>query len=424
METFVRKTGDMVRVLEIKAEASDLETDVRLALKNQQSMANLRGFRRGRVPLNMVRRLYAKDIEQVVVETLIKEVFEDIVEGSGKYKLLGKIQEIHREYELDGDLKVQIEFFVVPEIEFKNLSGQVLEVPFAEVTDDMVDFFIQKRMRPHLESRPLEQGERIGEGHNGAFDRVKYELVEVDRETGRVLIGKDISPKEKMFDYGSPGRVKPEEYEDYVNAFAGCSKGDEVLIDKDIIVKNDSPIQAESIESDYRVKILEAYRFDFPEIDEEWVGKIIKGVEGVSADALYVLVRGYLLGAFKDVNRDILETHLKDRMLELYPFSIPTSLMDQLLATNTEAFGSAFAEERDSLDELKKDLCWRFLLEEVGTEFGEDLPEEFKDPNLSEEEIERVASSHMDSVIDQLLKKFEIKYLSAPGWYILQLIDG
>ena len=201
METIVRETGDMIRILEITATATDLEVDLRMALRKQQSVTTLRGFRPGRVPLKMVRRVFAEEVKAIVVESLVKEVFEDLIHEN--YKVLGEAREVRRDYDLDGDLTVQIEFFVLPEIKLKDLTGMVLETPVLEVNDAVVDFFMKKQIAAHLERRPLKSGERIGEEGVGVMDLVEYEVSKIDRETGRVLIGGKPHQKKRIFEYGS-----------------------------------------------------------------------------------------------------------------------------------------------------------------------------------------------------------------------------
>ena len=417
METLVRKTGDMVRVLEIKADASDLETDVRLALKKQKSMAELRGFRPGRVPVKMIRRVYAKEVENIVVGDLIQEVYEDMIEGNDEYQVFGSPDIIHQNYRLDQDLEVQIEFFVAPEIELKDLSGQVLEVPAGEVTDDVIEFFIKKRMAAHLKPRPLNNMERIGRGREGALDRVTYELVEVDRNTGRVLIGRDTEAAVRVFDYSHFRYSGIDEYSEYAEAFMGCVVGDEVLIDKIDADGDTSSIQVKLQELDYRVKILEAHRFDFPEINDEWASKITKN-EVRSAKILYNWIQAEITEEFERINQEILKTYLIERMLDLHPFSIPPALSNKFSDEEMDVSPSIFVGKNDKAKLINRQLCWELLFRGIRGQLGEGFSEKSTYPTSSEENIDLLE----EKIIGQLLEMFEIRHIPLSAWDMFALM--
>ncbi|MCY4159571.1 MAG: trigger factor [Bacteroidetes bacterium] len=399
METTVRETGDMVRVLEIQADASDLETDVRLALKRLRSKVTLRGFRPGHVPIEMIRRIFRKETEDIIVQDLVEEVYEDLIDGSDSYDTVGPSHEISRDYKLDGDLSVKIEFYVIPEIELKDLSTQILEVPSCEVTDQAVNFFIKTRLAQHLERRPLKEGERIGEKNVGVLDRVKYEMVEVDHETGHLLIGKKINPEGEFFDYGFSMEMEPE-YDKLGDAFTGSTVGDELLIDPP---RDDSLVQVEPPGSNCRVKIKEAYRFDWPEIDDGWASKITDKCCD-SSEELNQWVEGYLDFRFKRESSARAINTLKGRMLELHPFSIPSEIVDQTCNN------MGLTQDPIQREIVAKHLQFNILMSAIQGQLDDllqqkSLESESSDQNnLDEESAQR-------GMMDSLLKLFEVRYI-------------
>ena len=416
METFVRETGDMVRVLEIKAEASDLETDVRLAVKKQQSVTVRRGFRPGHVPRKMIRRIYASEIESIVIQDLVKEVFEDMVIRNHEHDVVGQPREISREYKLDEDLHVQIEFYVLPKIELKDLTGQVLEVPVAEVTDDLVQYLIKIRMTPHLSIRPLNADEKIGEENLGMFDRVAFEYENVDRKTGHVLIGAGETKTKQYFDYATAVRMGPEHLE-FGETFKGYSVGDEFVIEGD--ENNSGLIRTDTTESNLRVKILEAERYDWPEIDDEWAAKISDDSVN-SRKELNEWAQKHLEDSCGKASRRMLEGLVQKRICELHPFSIPVEFLEEINSLKPGSLQET-PTGKELADMMREQVRWNLLRPAIEEQFNSTLSEESPVSESASENAEQEESSE-EKILAELAEQFEIKQVPATEWQMMRIV--
>ena len=423
MEVNVHETGDIVRVLEIKATAADLETDVRLALRKLQSVTVLRGFRPGRVPLKMIRRIRTEEATQNIANNLVKEVFEDMVKENDEYALLGRPREIKRSYELDGDLQVLVEFHVVPQVELKNLTEQVLETPVAgEVTDSMIEFFIRKKISKYVANRPLEEGEKIGEGVVGMFDQVWYRLTEIDSTTGLVLFqGRN---EVRSFDFGAAKYLDPDA-DEFRMAFTGRVVGEEVFIED--FMEDPLLIDPVGEEPYYQAEILEALRFEWPEVDDEWAGIISNGAVD-TAEKLREWVREYLSDSFKERSKHILDLKFKERMFELHPFALPPSFV----AEASEELRRELGEEMDPSalnDGYITYLRWQVLLGaiegQVDLESSEEeasIPDNETKPESENKPIAAFESPHNNSLTEYLLKQFEVREIPVSEWQVMYVI--
>lgn len=389
MEILVRETGDMVRVLEIKADASELETDVRVALKKQQSVTSMKGFRPGHVPLSMVRRLHMEEVKDRVVQNLYADIFEDMVQSNPKYNVLRGTREIHRDYELDGDLEVQIEFYVIPEIQLGDFTGQVLEIEDHEITETHIDIFIRAEMAPFLEFRPLKAGEKIAEGVAGLWDRVKFERVSVDRKTGFVIIGAKAQKSVELFDYREPEQYDSEEYDRLADALAGHSVGDRVFIE---IENSTSSIEPYGL--DHRIRVLDVSRIDWFEPNDRWADRISGGAVS-TAEELRAWAREELEARRKNLNDEKLVLLLKERMMELYPFSIPNEVVKEFMEMDDGVVKEFLSEEGQLKEYMMEQMHWVFFLDAVK---GQLLPSGKSSEDLTNPEL-----------IDALLDQFEVK---------------
>ena len=419
METLVRKTGDMVRILEIKAEASELETDVRIALKKQQSMTTMRGFRPGCVPLALVRRLHREEVKDRVVNNLSTEVFDDMIKENPQYNLLRGAHEIYRDYELDGDLKVQIEFYVLPEIQLADFTGHVLEIDDYEVQDIDIDIYIKSKMAPSLLFRSLKEGEKIGEGIAGFWDRVKFERVNIDRKTGLIVLDREASEQTELFDYWHIGQYESEEYERIGDALRGRSVGDKIFLEEDsdisveildldnrITIREavqrgfglDYEVRAEDL--DNRITICEAYRVDWIEPDDEWADKI-SGGQVSTAEELNNWVREELNAIREEVNAAKLENLLKNQMMKLYPFSIPDQVWKEMVEIDPKLVREVFGESDEQKMWAKEQMHWVIFLHAVRIQLIQVRKE--TEPSPSSE------YPTYSEIKDILLEQFEVK---------------
>ena len=399
----MRETGDMVRVLEISADAADLEIDVRMAVKKKQKLTALPGFRIGRVPPKMIRQLYAKEIEEIVVEGLVKEVYEDMVLRDDELRQLGQSREIHRDYKLDGDLHVQIEFFVVPKIELKDVSEQVLEVPVIEMTDLDIQRFIEEEMKEYLTARPLHEDEKIGEKNVGNHDRVKVKVESIDQGSGYILLGQKDKDWEVSFDFASTYHRKPS-YAAFGDTLVGRSIGEKFVLNGGD-VESDF-IETRAMRADFRVTILEAERYDWPEIDDEMASKISDG-EVESADALEEWATEFVEEVITEWNHELVAMFLKERLAELNPFSIPPDLLIRAFEDDPEKLRGIKADSEAVLEVIR----WGVLRMLIEDQMPELFDGDILDSDLDEEEREELLD---DQIVSKLSEQFDVKQISIP----------
>ena len=406
METSVYETGDMVRVLEIKADASDLETDIRLALKKFRSSVRIPGFRPGHVPANLIRRRYAKDIEQYVVDNLLNEVWQDFKETSKQYELVGNSKIIDKNYSLGEDLLIRVEFYVAPQIRLKDLSRQILRIPRFHISDDHIDFFIKKQLVSHIKPRPLRSLERIGDTQFGLFDRVTYQKVEVDQASNHMMIGGD-TVQRQFFDYASYEDGDQSENNKLRDLFQGRSVGDYVNMHTEEVQEHLHV--PEYALTRYDLKIIEALRYDWPEIDDEWACRI-GGDDVDSADALQSWVRDYLEEHFNRLTLEFLEFALKKRMFELHPFSLPDNYLEAFFDMNQIEIDNQNA----ALIRLSSNIRWDFMINAIEEDLNElPVPEEYESKRMGFL-LQDTNDPDRDELINKLLSQFKIEYTDIP----------
>ena len=151
------------KTLEITVPAAEVERETARVVESIGRKVRLPGFRPGKVPLDIIRRRYAQDIRQQVIEKLLPKHFFKRAEEEG-LNVVGSpgVSDVH--FVAGEPLRFKAEFEVAPSVELKEYKG--LSVPYQdpEVTDEDVDKRLagirdQKAEYINVDPRPVDQGD-------------------------------------------------------------------------------------------------------------------------------------------------------------------------------------------------------------------------------------------------------------------------
>jgi trigger factor len=149
--------------LEISIPVIDVEGELSRVTADVQKRAKLPGFRPGKAPTSIIRKQFAGDIRQQVLENLIPKFLQKQFEAEN-LKVVGTpdIKDVHFH---DGEpLHFKAEFEVVPEIELGEYRGVETVYADPQVTDEDIDKRIQeireqKAQYVNIDPRPVQDGD-------------------------------------------------------------------------------------------------------------------------------------------------------------------------------------------------------------------------------------------------------------------------
>lgn len=148
-----------------------------------QRTAKIKGFRPGKVPLNMVKQYYAEDVKNRTLNALISETYSEAlkqhplrivgepqIEGL-PHKHEGSVEEHNHLHLTEGEALSYVAVVeVVPEVDPKDYKGLSLEKPAAEVTADDIEGVKKNLLDRKAEITPVERAAKTGD-----FVDIKYE---------------------------------------------------------------------------------------------------------------------------------------------------------------------------------------------------------------------------------------------------------
>ena len=148
-----------------------------------QKVAKIKGFRPGKVPLNLVKQYYAEDVKQKALQSLISETYSEALKMH-PMRIVGEpqIEGVPHGHEGDGHNHQHIHLHdgeplsysatveVVPEVEPKDYKGLSLEKTSAEVTKEDLEGVKKNLLDRKAEMTPVDR-----KAAKGDFVEFKYE---------------------------------------------------------------------------------------------------------------------------------------------------------------------------------------------------------------------------------------------------------
>lgn len=404
METTIKQVSPAEYELEVQATSEDLAPAFNKALKAQRSQASMKGFRPGKVPVSLIKKMYGQAIAYQVAEQRVQEIYEEEVLQKDEHEVLGPPQLTKLDYEMDGDLDAVIRFGVRPEIELKDLAGEQLTKLVHPVTDEDIEGEIERLREREADLVPVDDEEAAGEE-----DHVTVDLQRLDEASGTPVIG---DKEEDVTFFLNDPRLK----DALKDALVGKKAGETFRVDlphegeqgeeeeeepaSGLILPPGSTPQQRSHTHRYQVTVKDVKRRELPELDEEFIENVTDG-EAKDGEAFRQMVRERLEAAWEARSREYLESRIMERMLELHrdvpiPKAVTEMYLDafiddvrqqaqgQLPASFDEA---AFREA--NREEAERQARWMLLrdkvVEQEGLEVtGEDLDRHFEGQSTAE----------------------------------------
>lgn len=164
MQVSVEKTSDLERRMTVQVPADRIESKISGRLKELRKQVRLKGFRPGKVPMNVIQQRYGVQVrEEILNETMQSTLQEAIGQESlrvaGVTKIEPKPQGADEHFEYVAHLEV---FPEIPKLEFSELK---IERPVCEVTeadvDDMIQTLQEQRGDWEAVERKAQPGDRV-----------------------------------------------------------------------------------------------------------------------------------------------------------------------------------------------------------------------------------------------------------------------
>ena len=422
MDTTLSKSSPVEYELDIHIAAEDLAPRLKEALKAQRKNMDVQGFRKGKAPLGLVKKMHGEAIGYKVAEQCVQEAFEQAVEENDEIEPLGRPELVDLDYELDEDLHATLRFGVRPQVELEDLSSVQLSMLDPEITDEDVEQEIERLRTEEADLLPLEDEPA------GDTDYVNIDLQRIDPQTDTPIIG---DKDEDLTFFLDDERLK----EDLRVALMGRKAGETFRVE----LPQEQPTHEHEGhghqhdhgggEEDrlYEVTVNDVKRRDLPPLDEAFVRRVSEG-EFHDLEAFREDIRERLQEAWDERAREMVQGEVIDTMLELHPVPVPESVIEgyldsfvkQVEEENDGELPADFDEEhfrRRNRRDAEKQGRWMLIRDQIIEEedleaTDEDLQQFLARQSGGEEEVTAQQIEQFRHTMPQMIEQVEQQVLS------------
>lgn len=254
-------------VLTLKVEEEDYIQRVENVLKDYRRKANVPGFRPGKVPMGMIRKLYykpvlAEEINRLVGENLMKYIQEEKLQILGEPMPHEGEDDSRIDFEKDVTFEFKFDLGLAPEFDVEINDQVSLPWYIIDIDDKMVDESVDNLAKRHGEFVPVDEttGDQLLKGNI-------YQLDESGEHSAEGITAEEVSMSLDMM-----------KDEDQKALFIGKKKDDKVVFEVSKAYPNETELSsllkidreaAKSLSGNFEFVITEVLKFEKHEVNQE-----------------------------------------------------------------------------------------------------------------------------------------------------------
>ncbi len=408
LEVTINKIDEATKEVKISVPKSEFDEGLNEEFKTAQQYISLKGFRKGRVPLNLIKNLYGKQIEEDFVGEFATKIFKDATK-SNEIKFIGK--PIFKNYTKEED-KVTFVFTidVIPDFELKEYKGLKIYEPVHRVTDEEIEHEIEHRL---LHTANVQQTDQVKHEHT----LVTIDIIPLDQNTFEEINGKIQTTTVLL----SSETVLP----DLKQMLLGKSLGDEFVF-------NPHDTEPSAPNENVKIRIKNISELVMPPFNDEFVQEYTKGRLQTTEEFKEEI--GYFLQEKWDLktNDEMVKQVIK-QLVEAHEFDLPQTVLYETANKLSEDFlkkySDAYPQLRgkkpeeiidDFLPIAESQVKWAIIKKKIIEKENlqledydiDSIVEEHKrqDPNANEEELRNYIKS-TPHIVDTLMEKKVLDFI-------------
>ena len=405
--------NELNATITVKIEKNDYEATVNEVLKDYRKKANMPGFRPGKVPAGLVKKMYGKailadEVNKMLSHNLSKYIVDE------KLNLLGEpLPNEEKQPAIDWDTTEDFEFVfdvaVAPEIEVKLDKRKKFAYYNISVDEEMVNKQVETYTSRFGQN---EKAEEISEKSTVRGDFAQLDANGNEQEDGikaeKVIIAVDLMKDEAV-----------------KNEIIGKKAGDSIVFNPVKAYEskhevshmlNISHEEAENADGDFKFTIVEVLNFKNADINEDLFKKAFgEDTEIKTEEEFRAKLKAELQENFKYSSDYKFAIDSRDALVEKTAMELPEEFLKRWLkATNNELT----AEQIDAdFDNFMKDLRWQLIKDrlvqdneiKIEEEDVKNLAKRVAAMQFSQYGMFNVPDEHLESYAGHILQNEEEK---------------
>ena len=313
MEVLISDITDVEKEIEIVATANELAPHIEDAYKRYQPKIEIDGFRKGKAPMHLIKRLYGESIEHSELSTIASDIYQQVIKEKDIHPV-GEPVLTDIDYKRGEKLTFKVKYEVQPTIELKDYKGITLEKVIHEVMDEEIKDEIERIRKANHTKKEVDVAD-------GPEHVLTTDIQQLD-ETGSPLIGKK---NRDVQIYLASGTIYPEIKEALLN----CKVNDT----RRVSIEREHEGHKHIDHLEILVKKIE--KIILPDYNDEFIKEITKGKKE-TVQQFEEQLKKDLDEYWKDLSERRLVDDLISEIVKRHDFNVPESLINRLLNSLVE----------------------------------------------------------------------------------------
>lgn len=354
--------NELNAIVTVKIEKNDYEATVNEQLREYRKKANMPGFRPGKVPAGLVKKMYGKAIlADEVNKMLSQNLSQFIVEE--KLNILGeplpneeKTPDI--DWEKTDDFEFAFDIAVAPEIEVNLDKRKKYPFYLVKVDDELID--------KQAEAYTSRYGENVKVDTVEEKDTIRGNFIQLDADGNEMEDGINAEQVVIAVDLMKDEAVK--------NEIIGKKANDTIIFDPIKVYENRHEVghmlnisheDAENIEGDFKFTISEVLRFNKAEVNEDLFKKAFgEETEIKTVEDFRNKLKTEIEDNFKYSSDYKFTIDSRDILVEKTKMELPEEFLKRWLKVTNEKLTDEQIEA--DFDNFMKDLRWQLIKDRIG----------------------------------------------------------
>ena len=405
MNISLQNVDKVSALLTVKIEKADYQEKVEKTLKTLRQRANMPGFRKGMVPMGLIKKQYGTSVLVEEIDKLMQEKVSEYIREN-KVNMLGAPlpKENNANFSTDENFEFSFDIALAPEFELALSSSDTIDYYDIDVTDDMVEQQVK------LYTQRTAKYDKVDEYQDN--DMLKGLLAELDENGNTKEGGVQVEGAVMM-----PAYMKNDEQKAIFNG----AKTNTVLVFNPSVAFDNNEAELASLlkvkkeevanyKSNFSFQIEEITRMIPGELNQELFDQVLGEGKAHSEEEFRAQIKDVIKKQFEaDSDYKFLLDVRTYTMSKVGKLEFADELMKRIMLENNKEKGEEFVNE--NYDKSLEELTWHLIKEKLVA--ANNIKVEQADINNMAKEATRAqfAQYSMINVPDELLENYSKEML-------------
>ena len=336
---------ELMREIGVEVDADTVSKAFRTVVKKYQKLARIPGFRVGKVPEQVIKNRFAKEVRQEVLDSLVAERFQKAMEEQ-KLNPVSQPQLTDLMLADGAPLRFKAAFEVKPEIDVTGYDSIAVEKPDTTLTDAEFEVEMGRALDQHGTVETVEEDRALVDGDwteiefKGEIQELAQVVGEENAEKPEPITGEDV-----LIEVNGSNTLPA-----FTEALRGQKVGQEMTFEVAYPAEFGEPrLAGQTVKYDVTVKAIK--KKTYPEKDDELAKQF--GEYETWAEFEEQL-RNRAAGRKKESVENVAKEKLLTELIAMVNFPVPETFVQQQIDARLDRGLRALAQQGMSSDDMRK----------------------------------------------------------------------